>query len=151
MATLRASLAHRLLQAGTLLFGVGLLTGFAIPMLANPRMGLSSHLEGVMNGLLLLLLGAIWPRLRLGALAQRVAFGLAMFGTWVNWFTTLVAAALGAGSTTMPLAATGYTGSELSEALIGVGLISLSLAMIAVCALVLWGLRGGPHQALSRG
>ena len=39
-----------LLQLGILLFLIGLLTGFVIPKLANPRMGLASHLEGVLNG-----------------------------------------------------------------------------------------------------
>ena len=36
----------RLLRLGVLLFLLGLLTGFAIPALTNPRMGLTSHLEG---------------------------------------------------------------------------------------------------------
>jgi hypothetical protein len=58
-------MGHRLIQLGVFLFLLGLLGGFAIPFLANPRMGLASHLEGVMNGMLLVLLGLIWPRLTL--------------------------------------------------------------------------------------
>ena len=54
----------RLLRLGVLLFLLGLLTGFAIPALANPRMGLTSHLEGLMNGMFLSL-GLLWPRLAL--------------------------------------------------------------------------------------
>lgn len=41
---------HALLQAGVALFLAGLLVGLAVPAMANPRMGLASHLEGVMNG-----------------------------------------------------------------------------------------------------
>ena len=47
------------------------LTGFIIPLTANPRAGLASHLEGVMNGTFLLALGCAGSELRLGALAGR--------------------------------------------------------------------------------
>ena len=43
------------------LFLLGLLTGFAELAILNIRMGLAAHLEGVMNGILLLpRLGAVW-------------------------------------------------------------------------------------------
>ena len=45
------------LRYGILLFFLGLVTGLVVPMLANPRMGLSSHLEGLMNGMFLIILG----------------------------------------------------------------------------------------------
>jgi hydroxylaminobenzene mutase len=47
------------------LFLLGLLTGLVEQNLANQRMGLAAHLEGVMNGTFLLALGAIWTRVRL--------------------------------------------------------------------------------------
>ena len=50
---------------GMLLFIVGLLTGFAEQHFANVRMGLAAHLEGLMNGIFLLALGAIWTQVRL--------------------------------------------------------------------------------------
>lgn len=134
--------ARRLLQLGVTLFLLGLLTGFLLPAAANPRMALSSHLEGVLNGVFLLVLGAIWERLRLGRRARATAFWLAAYGTFTNWATTLVASMWGAGSQMMPLAGAGHTGSPGQEALIAVGLLSLSVAMLAVCPLVLWGLRG---------
>jgi len=138
----RASeMGRRLLQLGVLLFFLGLITGLVVPAAANPRMVLSSHLEGVMNGLFLLALGAIWHRLRLGVGGQRVAFGLAVYGTFVNWGTTLIAGIWGAGERMMPLAAAGYTGTSAQETLIAIGLISLSVAMLVVCPMVLWGLR----------
>ena len=51
-----------LLIFGAGLFLLGLVTGFVGPLLANPRMGLSSHLEGLMNGTFLIAIGAIWDR-----------------------------------------------------------------------------------------
>ena len=139
--------AHRLLQSGVGLFLLGLLTGFAIPVLANPRMGLSSHLEGVMNGMFLVLLGLIWERLALPSTALRVAFWLAIYGTFANWATTLLAAFWGAGESMMPIAAQGHNGTSVQEMIVSIGLWSLSVSMVVVCVLVLWGLRRPPSSA----
>lgn len=140
--------SHRLLQLGVFLFLLGLLTGFVIPALANPRMGLSSHLEGVLNGLFLLVLGLVWPRLRLGSTARSTTFWLAVYATFANWATTLLAAAWGAGRT-MPIAAGTHQGTPTQELVIMVLLVSLSVAVVAVCGLVLRGLRmpSGPHES----
>jgi (hydroxyamino)benzene mutase len=136
--------AHRLLRWGMALFLIGLLTGFVIPALANPRMALTSHLEGLMNGTFLVVLGLVWTRLRVSERTLRIGFWLALFGAYANWATTLAAAALGAGGTMMPLAAGEHIGSRLTETLIAAGLLSLALAMVALLGIVLWGLRGGP-------
>lgn len=131
---------HALLQAGVALFLAGLLVGLAVPAMANPRMGLASHLEGVMNGLFLVALGLIWPRLTLSPLLQRVTFWLALYGTIANLAATLLAAIWGAGRM-MPIAAQGRVGTPGQERLIEALLVSLALAMVAVCVLVLVGLR----------
>jgi hydroxylaminobenzene mutase len=142
---LDTTLGHRLLQLGILLFFIGLLTGFAVPVFTNPRMGLSSHLEGVMNGIFLVLLGLVWPKLSLSRIALKIVFWLAIYGTFANWTATLLAAFWGAGAS-MPIAASGYQGSPMQEAIIDFLLFSLSLAMVAVCILVLWGLRVGAQE-----
>lgn len=126
----------RLLQFGIFLFLLGLLTGLVVPQLTNPRMGLASHLEGIMNGMFLVLLGLLWPKIRL---SQR---WLAIYGTFANWAATLIAADWGAGAL-MPLAAVGHQGTPSQEAVIDFLLWTLSMAMIAVSTLVLWGLRPG--------
>jgi hydroxylaminobenzene mutase len=41
---------HLLLVLGLVLFLLGLLTGLAVPILKNPRMGVASHLQGMTNG-----------------------------------------------------------------------------------------------------
>ncbi|OBG65244.1 hypothetical protein A9X05_10165 [Mycobacterium sp. E3298] len=46
-----------LFTLGLVLFLIGLLTGFAVAALKNPRMALSSHLEAVLNGMFLVLIG----------------------------------------------------------------------------------------------
>ena len=56
---------RRLMWHGMLLFLLGLITGLLEQRFTNVRMGLSAHLEGVMNGILLLALGAAWNEVRL--------------------------------------------------------------------------------------
>lgn len=143
-SAVQSRLSHRLIQAGIVLFLLGLLTGFAIPAMTNPRMGLSSHLEGVTNGILLMVFGLFWTKLRLGDRALTLAFGLAVFGTFTNWATTLAAGFLGAGGNMMPIAAAEFSGTDTQEALIAAGLIALSVAMVTVSGMIIWGLRTGP-------
>ncbi len=131
-----------LLQLGILLFLVGLLTGFVIPKLANPRMGLASHLEGVLNGIFLVALGLLWQRLHLSDGWLVVTFWLAVYGTFANWLATLLAAVWGAGAL-MPIAAMGHQGSSMQEGVIKFLLGTLSVSMIAVCVIVIIGLRAG--------
>jgi hydroxylaminobenzene mutase len=142
----QSKLGHKLVRHGMILFLLGLLTGFVIPLMRNPRMGLASHLEAVMNGMFLILLGLIWQKLRLSVGAFKWGYALSLFGTYTNWVTNLLAAIWGAGAEMLPIAGGGYQGVAWQEVLIKVGLGSLSLAMIAVCIIVLWGLKSSTSE-----
>ncbi len=96
---------RRLMRLGVILFILGLFTGLSIPMLTNPRMGLSSHLEGVMNGTFLIVLGLICNKFRLSRMTMQITFWLVIYGTYINWATILAAAVWGAGNSMMPIAA----------------------------------------------
>jgi hydroxylaminobenzene mutase len=137
-----SKLDHKLIRYGVLLFLLGLITGVVIPIMQNPRMGLSSHLEGVQNGMLLMLFGLIWPKLDLSQRSLTWVYFLALYGTYTNWFTTFLAGIWGAGSEMMPIAGLGFQGLSWQELLIKLGLFSLSVTMIVVCGILLFGLRG---------
>jgi (hydroxyamino)benzene mutase len=137
----------RLALLGALLVLASLLTGIAAGAMANPRMGLSSHLAGMMGGTLLLALAAIWPMVRLSPRAEVWAVGLLGFGFTANWLATLLAAMWGAGSETMPIAGAGHSAAPWQEGLVAALLIALSLATIAGIALVLFGLIKGRQSA----
>ena len=128
---------------GAFLVLMGLLTGFGGGLFANPRMGLSSHLAAMMGGSLLLALSACWHRVVLSPRLDRAAFWLLLYGNVANWAATLLAAIWGGGGGMMPIAAAGRQGVEWQEGLIGLLLISLSLAMIVGVALVIKGLLAG--------
>ena len=104
--------SRRLMWHDAFLFLLGLLTGMIVPRFTNPRMGVSAHLE----------------------------FVVALYGTYANWGSTLLAAVFG---TTMmtPIAGEGYSAPVWQEMIIGFGLVSLSVAMLICGVLVLWGLR----------
>jgi hydroxylaminobenzene mutase len=134
-------LGRKLMQLGVVLFLLGLLTGFAVPLLELPRVGLTSHLEGVLNGILLLVLGLVWPHLRLSARMTTLAYWLIVYAAFANWFATLMSAVTGAGGT-LPLASAGRVGAPAAEIIVGLLLITLSFAMVGACVLLIRGLRG---------
>ncbi len=131
--------SHLLIFMGVLLFLLGLLVGLIVPMFPNPRMGVSSHIEGVMNGMFLIILGLIWLRVKLSERWLRITFWLAIYGTFMNWLGILVAAIFNAGEM-LGIVANGQAGPFLAESFVTFSLISLSVAMIVTCCTILIGL-----------
>ncbi len=132
---------HRLLQVGAVLFLLALLVGLVVRTFAVPRLGVSTHLLGIMQGIFLMVLGLLWPRLQLTRGMARAAALLAVYGCVAAWSANLLAAIWGAGNTMLPIGAGPARGSALQEGVIGVALRSAAIALIAAVVLVLWGLR----------
>ncbi len=132
---------HRLLQVGVALFLFSSLEGFAIPSLPVPHLGLSVHTLSALQGVMLLALGLLWPRLNLGATASRIAFWFLIYSTFATLIPYVLAAIWGAGSTIIPLAAGGAQGSAFQEAVISVVLYTAAPTILISLAFILWGLR----------
>jgi (hydroxyamino)benzene mutase len=140
-AILRQMLSHQLTRSGVLLLLLGLLTGLLVPKFKNPKMGLSSHVEGVMGGMMLVILGFLWPKLWLEPAALKAAHWLAVYGAYANWANPLIAAAWDAGGSMMPWASKGKKGTPIQEIVISIVAVSLVAALLPAVILVLWGLR----------
>jgi hydroxylaminobenzene mutase len=138
--SLKQKQSEKLIFNGMLLFLLGLLVGLIVPLLANPRMALSSHIEGVLNGMFLVILGLIWQRLNLSEKQLKITVILAIYGTFANWFGILIAAIFNAGGN-LNVAANGKVGDPIIESIVNFLLVSLSLAMIIISILVLIGLK----------
>ena len=136
---------RRLMWHGMLLFLLGLATGFVEQRFTSVRMGLAAHLEGVMNGIFLLALGAVWNEVRLSAPAKATAYWTALYGTYVNWLVTTLAAIFGTAALS-PITAVGYSGRPWQESLVTVGFVSVGAVIVASSLLVLWGLRARALQ-----
>lgn len=129
-----------LMQLGAVLVLLGLLTGLTVPMAALPRMALASHLEGLLNGMLLIILGVIWDRLALGPRQRAAAFWLILYAAFANWAATLLSAFTGAAAM-MPIAGGGSTAAAHLELVVSGLLWSLTFAILIGVGLVIYGLR----------
>lgn len=131
---------RRLLWHGMFLFFLGLCTGLIEQQFSNPRMGLAAHLEGVMNGILLLVIGAVWMDVHLSSRNKAITYWSVLYGAYANWGVTTLAAILG---TTAMSAFTGagHAASPWEESLVTAGFMSVGVAIIVAALLMLWGLR----------
>jgi hydroxylaminobenzene mutase len=138
---------RRLLQVGVGLFLLTSLEGFAIPVFAAPRLGLSAHSLMALLGVLLIAMGLLWPKLNLGTVASRFAFWLLIYSSSAIVAAYVLGATLGAGNSTMPLAPGTAHGSDFQEAVIRVVAYSSAPTGIVSFALILWGLRIGDTRS----
>lgn len=129
-----------LFTLGLALFLLGLLTGFGVSALKNPRMGLSSHLEGVLNGMFLVLLGLLWPHVDLPRPWGMTAAVLIVYAAYANWLATLLAAAWGAGRRLAPIATADHEAAAVKENVVSFLLLSLAAAILVGVGIVIVGI-----------
>ena len=138
----RAQDGQRLLRVGIALFLFALLVGLAVPRFAVPRLGLSTHLLGLMQGTFLLVAGSLWPKLKLTPAVSRAGSYLAAYGCIAASTANLLGALWGAGNSMLPIAAGQARGSVGQERIIAAGLVTAAVSLIAMAMIMLWGLRG---------
>lgn len=138
---------QRLIQLGMVLFLLGLLSGFSGSFFAIPRLALSAHLEGVLNGIFFAVLGLFWGRLVLSAFWRAATFWLTVYAGLANWLAVVLAGVWGAGGGLMPIATGGTTGTPTEEAVVTFLLLSLSAAIISALLIIIAGLRKVPGAA----
>ena len=140
----RSIQSQRLLQAGVALFLLAVLVGLAIPYFTVPRLALSTHLVGMLQGIFLVVVGFLWGRLNLTPSQLRLVYWLVLYQAVAASVSNLLAAAWGAGNSIIPIAAGAARGSTAQEAVINIGLRSAGAALIVTLLLILWGLRRAP-------
>ena len=130
-----------LVRLGFLLFLLALITGFAIPELRIPQLGVSAHLIATMGGIALIAVGLVWPSLRLQDGAKRLLVWMWIVAVYGNWVVTLLSGVLG-GSHFMPIASGGSAATPVQDMLLSGTIVIVSLDAVLATILVLWGLRG---------
>jgi len=141
--------AHRrLMWHGMFLLLIGMLTGLVEPSFTHVRMGLAAHLEGLMNGILLIALGAAWTEVRLAPRRKTIAYRTALYGTYVNWLFTTVAAVLGTGALS-PVLGAGHGAPAWQERLVMAGFLSAIASIFTATILILLGLRSRASERYS--
>ncbi|HKF55219.1 MAG TPA: hydrogenase, partial [Blastocatellia bacterium] len=69
----------------------------------------------------------------------------ALYGTYVNWLVTTLAAIFGTAALS-PITGVGHSGQPWQEIIVTVGFVSVGLVIVACSLLVLWGLRARALQ-----
>lgn len=133
--------ARRLCRHGAILFLIGLLNGALVSALTNSRMGLSAHLAGVQNGMVLLIFGLLWHRLTLSPRARLAAEWSSLTSMYAIWLALFLASVFGTSRVT-PIAGAGFAGAAWQELLVAVLLYAGSAGILVGAVLVVWGLRG---------
>jgi hydroxylaminobenzene mutase len=141
---------RNMIRHGFILIFIALVFGLFIPAMALPRLGLSAHTIGIMSGVLLIAIGAVWPQFSLSTRQAQVMHGAWLYSSYVNWLGCLLGAILGAGKMT-PLASAGAVGHPAAEGLVAVLLISVAVVSFIAAGLSLWGLRSKAPQAAESG
>jgi hydroxylaminobenzene mutase len=131
--------ARRLFWHGMVLVLAGLLMGTVVMSVTTPRLGLSAHTSTIMNGLLVIAVGALWAHVRLSPGTGSLAFWLVVDGSYAGCGALFLAGVFGTSRTT-PLQGAGHSGTPWQEALVGAGLTVGAAALLAGCVMVLWGL-----------
>lgn len=130
--------SQQLLILGAILFLIGLLSGMVVEKMPNSRMGLAAHLEGVMNGMFLIVIGLSWEKLSLSNRNKAITFWLLAYGTFSNWVFIQAAAILRTSEMT-PLAGAGFKGEPWAESLITGGLTTVAISMISAAVFLVIG------------
>lgn len=136
---------HRLLQIGVALFLFASFEGFTIPYLAVPLLGRSAHSLSALLGVMLISLGLVWPKLKFGEIASRIAFWFLIYSGLAITAAFIIAAVWGASKSTMPLAGA-PAGTSIQELVIVIVAYSSAPTGIVSFALILWGLRLVPAR-----
>jgi hydroxylaminobenzene mutase len=113
------------------LFLLALLVGIFVQHFAVPRLALSVHLLGVLQGTFLVAVSGAWPKLGFGRTISWLVLGFLAYGCVAAWLGNLLGAYWGAGNTLLPISAGSAHGSAMQEMAI-VGLLRSSALTLVV-------------------
>lgn len=121
---------------GLLLFLLGLLEAYFIPVLASPRLGVSAHTTGMQAGVALIAVGLLWPQLPLwDGWSAPTGYGL-----WISLYVVFAGMTLGAIWATgrsLPIASGGVPAQAWQELVVRILLATGSIGTTAAIAVIL--------------
>ena len=82
----------------------------------------------------------IWPHVRLSLPTTTIAYWTVLYGTYVNWLITILAAVFGTAALS-PITGAGHSGQPWQEGFVTIGFMSVGITIVTSSVLVLWGLR----------
>ena len=141
---MKTEYAQKMMFHGILVFMIGLITGFFLysGLMRNPQIGVITHLEGVLNGMFLVILGLIWHRMKMTDKLQKRFVMIAIACVYINYFQALWGAVLGRSraTTLFPADRVPFPAETF---ILNVFLLSMSFGLIWCCIMVMIGLKRG--------
>lgn len=138
----REVLKRRLLWHGIFLCTLGFSAGLFIPLYANPRAGLATHLLGITEGLFIVAIGFCYPELKLSPRFGKINFWILLIGAYFGIFAEFLGAVFGL-TRVFVITAMGLPETipwlEMSVEIVIKG---ISILILLSCFIVLFGLRG---------
>ena len=117
------------------MFTLGLLIGFLIPKMRNPRMALSAHLTAAQTGPALIATALFWNYLSVPSTWVAPLVYALLASSYVLTAGIFLAAATGA-SRALPIAGKGHMACPLEERLVTIAVGGSTLVMAANCVAI---------------
>jgi (hydroxyamino)benzene mutase len=132
---------RRLLWHGLFLCTLGFIVGFFIPLYANPRAGLATHLLGITEGLFIAVIGFCYPQLKLPYWVAIANFWMLLFSAYIGIVGEFLGATFGL-TRVFIITAIGFKETiPWLETVVEVSIKGISSFIILSCFIVLYGLR----------
>lgn len=132
--------ARSIAMSGVVLFTLSLMNGFLVHLLPLRDQLLEAHLIGLLGALFMFVLTCLWPQLNLNDGMSRTGTFCVIYGFGMGWLVNFVAAISGVFGI-FPISVSASQQRSPKDILISAGLLSVVLALFALCAILLWGLR----------
>lgn len=137
--TTNQRIAQILIILGAMLFLLGLLSGFAIPLTTNMKLGVGAHMAGVTNATFLMLAGVVWHRLSLSDRRSKLTCYTLVYSTYCNWFFVSLAAFWGTKALAPVSAGGDAPAAAWQEWTVTIGLLSVAATIIYATVMMIGG------------
>lgn len=134
-------LKRRLLWYGIFLCTLAFIVGLFIPLYANPRAGLATHVLGITEGLFLVVIGFCYPLLRLPLWLARVNFWMLVVSAYVGMLSEFLGATFGLNRMLVVTAMGLPESTPWLETSFEIVIKGISVFILISCFIVLFGLR----------
>jgi hydroxylaminobenzene mutase len=132
---------RRFLWHGFFLCFLGFIVPLFMPLYANPRTGLATHLLGITSGLFLIGVALSLPYLRIPQWIAKVKFWLLLISSYVGLVAEWLGALFGLKKVFI-ITGEGYTGGTLwMETGVEVAIKTITIFILVSCFIILFGLR----------
>jgi hydroxylaminobenzene mutase len=130
----------KIMRHGFFLILLALISGMFVSQMAVPRLGLSAHTIGILSGVLLVSVGAVFQEFALSNNQAKLMYWSWLVSSYLNWFACLVGAFLGTGAAT-PIASNGLKGNFFNELIVTSMLVVVVVTSFIAVGLSIWGLK----------